>query len=187
MGYTTAFQGVLRFTAPLISEQRQALDALFLEDRRDHPEWDAPDTFNYVDLCLADHGKGIQWDETTEKTYGMVDIVNTVLRLLRSTWPEFGLTGRLLAQGDESNDRWYVVMGADGWAHRVSVASPAEQETTCPQCRQCVDLDYLRRVHRAARAISATLDEHDGDPDAVNTEVWKDFWGLVDQKPPTES
>lgn len=115
MGYNTKFEGELRFTAPMSVGALAVLDNLLGEDRRLHPEWDAPDTFYYIDLELTSDQLGLKWDGS-EATYGMVDAVNTVIQEMRKVMPEFGLAGMMLAQGDEVGDVWILEFGENGFA-----------------------------------------------------------------------
>lgn len=133
MGYSTNFTGELKFTADATAPQLAALKAMMGEDCRDHPEWKAPGLY-YVDLELTDDFTGIKWNGA-EKTYGLEDIVNLVLRVMREKWPAFGLVGALCAQGEDVEDRWALTMGEDGLAHKVKVALTGKI-VTCPHCEQ---------------------------------------------------
>jgi hypothetical protein len=112
MGYSTSFKGELRFTSEPTAKQLAALKAICGEDCRDHPEWEGSEGLYYVDLELTDDFSGIRWNGA-EKTYGLERIVNVVLAEMRKQWPDFGLTGSLLAQGESLEDRWALHMGAD--------------------------------------------------------------------------
>lgn len=121
MGYTTKFKGVLEFAEPLTQQQHDYLATICNgddpQDCRDHEGWVEPGTYMcYIDLEM--HPDGLCWNGA-EKTYEMVACVNLVTRLMRERWPEFRLTGSLLAQGDEVGDVWRLQMDSDGIAHRT--------------------------------------------------------------------
>lgn len=122
MGYTTEFNGVLKFNVELRPKELAHLKKFFGEDGREHPEWkDNPHYMKdwyYLDLDLNEDFDGIQWSGA-EKSYGMVDQVNFLIVEMRKLVPNFGLIGRLSAQGEDSDDSWTLDIGADGWATRV--------------------------------------------------------------------
>lgn len=132
MGYSTIFKGELKFTREATAKQLAALNDMFGEDCREHPEWGVT-SLSYIDLVLTDDFSGVKWDDGTEKTYGLDQIVNVVLREMRKTWPDFGLSGQLLAQGEDIDDRWALVIEDDGWAHKRPLALSGKV-VTCPEC-----------------------------------------------------
>lgn len=134
MGYNTTFQGELRFTREATAPQLAALSAMFGEDCREHPEWGATSA-GYIDLALSPDFGGIRWDDDCEKTYGLDEAVNVVLREMRKTWPEFGLSGSLLAQGEDIKDRWALTIGDDGLAHKMPVQFTG-RVVRCPHCSE---------------------------------------------------
>lgn len=131
MGYTTRFVGKLEFTKELTASQIAALEAMLGEDPRKHPEWRAARETGYIDLELTSQYDGLQWSGA-EKTYGMVDAVNVILRVMRETWPDFGLRGRFDAQGEEIGDVWALIAD-EGGARRIELKL-AGQRVTCPHC-----------------------------------------------------
>lgn len=56
-----------------------------------------------------------------------------MLAEMRKQWPEFGLTGELKAQGEDMEDRWLLVIEADGLAHKRKIAITGKR-VTCPYC-----------------------------------------------------
>jgi hypothetical protein len=138
MGYTTKFNGELRFTKELSASQLATLDAMLGEDCRDHPEWGANDLY-YIDLELTKDFGGLKWNGT-EKTYGLEKLVNVVIAQMRKKWPDFGLTGTLMAQGEDFDDVWALNIGADGLAHKEKLTI-AGQVVTCPKCEAKFRLD----------------------------------------------
>jgi hypothetical protein len=131
MGYSTDFRGELKFTTELRASELAYLRSILGEDARDHREWNAGD-LTYIDLELTDAFDGIRWNGS-EKTYGMVEAVNLITRLMRERAPEFRLEGSLLAQGEDSDDRWMLVMDASGVASKDEIRLTGER-VECPNC-----------------------------------------------------
>lgn len=121
MGYTTKFDGELKFSTPINDKQICALVDILGEDCRDHDGWVEPGSYmSYIDLEFVnpEEPTGICWDGS-EKTYEMARCVNLVTRLMRERWPDFKLTGFLSAQGEEVGDVWVLKMDEQGIAHEV--------------------------------------------------------------------
>lgn len=59
--------------------------------------------------------------------------MNVVIREMRKEFPEFGLNGTLIAQGEEFDDRWALVIGEDGFASKQSLSISGEV-VKCPHC-----------------------------------------------------
>ena len=137
MGYTTDFEGTLTFAHEATAPQLAALNRMFGEDCREHPEWaqendDYGLSLNYVSLKLADDFSGIQWSGM-KKTYRMDLLVNVVTNEMRKTWPDFTLAGELMAQGEDIEDRWRLYIDAAGMAQREDLALVGKL-VTCPLC-----------------------------------------------------
>ncbi len=132
MGYSTEFEGELKFTSELTVSQLLRLNCFFNEDCRDHKDWLGSDGLYYVDLELIDDFSGLKWNGA-EKTYEMVKIVNMVILNMREIWPEFGLKGAMLAQGDDVEDKWRLVIGDDGMAVAEDVPLSGVN-VECPHC-----------------------------------------------------
>lgn len=111
MGYTTKFSGKLLFNHDLPISAIQKLRTILGEDCREHPEWGRTD-LTYIDLKIADELDGLEWDGS-EKTYDLPEKVNLVIRLMHEAYPNFVLTGELLAQGEDIDDRWKLRMVAN--------------------------------------------------------------------------
>lgn len=131
MGYSTDFRGELRFATELRASELARLQSILGEDAREHKDWNAGDVV-YIDLELTDEFDGIKWDGS-EKTYAMVEAVNLVTRLMREACPDFRLTGSLLAQGEESEDRWMLVMDDVGIARKEEIRLTGER-IKYPEC-----------------------------------------------------
>jgi hypothetical protein len=136
MGYSTDFEGELKFTTELTAPALAKLNSMLGEDCRDHPELAAED-LNYIDLELNDDFSGIKWNGA-EKTRGMVECVNLIIREMRKQYPNFGLQGAMLAQGEDIKDRWQLTIGPDGLAHKEAVKIAG----TCVRCPHC-DEEFL--------------------------------------------
>lgn len=130
MGYTTTFKGILQFDPELTAKQLAAINKILGEDCRDHPEWNA-DGLYCIDLELTDDFSGIEWDGM-EKTYQMEALVNVVIEEMRKQWPDFGLKGKLAAQGEDIEDRWELLI-VDGLAVRRDIVI-AGKRIICPCC-----------------------------------------------------
>jgi hypothetical protein len=106
MGYTTTFTGILKFTSELTLEQSIFID----EINQSGPG----------DFIVSSDKTGIVW-AGFEKTYDAVTQINSIIEAMQIKWPEFGLTGRLLAQGEEIGDVWHLVIDENGVAQEVRV------------------------------------------------------------------
>lgn len=142
MGYTTKFTGTLEFIEePKASVIAYLKNQVLGEDCREHPKWpeilNMPEIkdFTYLDFELTEYFEGIEWDGS-EKSYDMPAKVGVICALVRNNFPEFkGFKGRLEAQGDEVDDRWYLKMNEDGMtAKRVDI-KPTGEKICCPLCQ----------------------------------------------------
>lgn len=129
MGYNTRFRGTLKFTSEPTVPMIAKLNDLFGKDAR---EMGGGRDSGYIDLVLAKDFSGIEWDSGTEKTYGLEKCVNLVISEMHKEYPQFGLTGSLLAQGEDMEDRWALVM-EDGVAYKRKIAITG-QRVQCPEC-----------------------------------------------------
>jgi len=132
MGYSTDFKGELKFKTELSATQLGVVNSFCGEDCRDHKDWIGSDGLYYVDLELLNDFSGLKWNGA-EKTYGMVDLVNMLIMNMRVQWPDFGFTGKLLAQGEDIDDRWELIISEDGMARRSEVAATGTK-IKCPNC-----------------------------------------------------
>lgn len=104
MGYTTNFNGLLEFTKPPTVEELRLIESISGEDSRDHEEWGKQD-FYYLDLQVNDYITGIEHTDA-EKSYGVVEQVNFLIKKVKEISPDFGLKGSLMAQGENVGDVW---------------------------------------------------------------------------------
>lgn len=130
MGYSTDFKGVLKFKKELTSTQLGKLNSFLGEDCREHPEWNRKD-LSYIDLELTDDFSGIQWDGS-EKTYDLVEKVQLVIDQMKKEYPDFELEGEILAQGEDIEDRWFLVV-ENNVASRRDIAITGTK-IKCPHC-----------------------------------------------------
>ena len=130
MGYSTDFRGVLSFTKELNVKERTKLRTFLGEDCREHSEWKRTD-LTYIDLKFADDFTGLEWDGC-EKTYELVEKINLIIREMKKSFPDFGLVGVMLAQGEDIEDRWQLVI-ENGIAKRVDIPMVGDK-IICPRC-----------------------------------------------------
>lgn len=130
MGYSTQFTGVLEFTKELKASELAKVKTFLGEDCREHPEWEKTD-LTYIDLELLDNFSGLQWNGA-EKTYDLVEKVNLIIEQMQKNFPDFGLQGELIAQGEDLNDRWILKVENNVATERKIVVSG--KKITCPHC-----------------------------------------------------
>jgi hypothetical protein len=130
MGYSTDFNGELKFTTDLTSNQLAKVKSFLGEDCRNHPEWNQTG-LTYIDLELTKDFSGLQWDGS-EKTYELVEKVNLLITEMKKEYPEFGLGGKILAQGEDNEDRWILTI-----ENGIAVSKEIEivgKDIECPNC-----------------------------------------------------
>lgn len=135
MGYSTEFKGELMFKNELSASELSEVKKFLGEDCRDHPEWGNKKS-SYVDLEFLDDFSGLKWNGA-EKTYGMVEVVNMIINIMRDRFKRqgFGFVGTLQAQGEDMDDRWALVINSDGTAERKDITLSGNK-ITCPHCEQ---------------------------------------------------
>lgn len=166
MGYNTQFSGTLLFKKEPSLRQLKRIEALLSEDVREHPDLAAIvnnsgvpllrcqlSKVSYIDLAVDDNYTGLVWTGA-EKTYGLEHAVNVVLAHVRHEYPDFGLTGELLAQGEDIEDRWRLIIAADGWADKVPVVLPGRC-VTCPHCHRTFTTETKEVKHDATASATS--------------------------------
>lgn len=133
MGYSTSFSGELLFTTEPKASELAELNKFLGEDCRQHPEW-GNTSLSYIDLKLSKDFSGLEWDGS-EKTYDLVDKVNLLIENMQKKYPHFGLSGELLAQGEEIGDIWRLVI-KNNTAEEVRVDLSHKKKVTCPHCSE---------------------------------------------------
>jgi len=139
MGYNTDFKGELLFTKELDSTEMLEIEKFLDEDCRYHPEWNPGDLI-WIDLCFNRDLTGIEWNGG-EKTYDLTEKVNLIISNMQQKFPDFGLTGELLAQGEDMTDRWRLVI-ENGRAVKKPVKILGDI-IECPHCGEKIILDEL--------------------------------------------
>jgi hypothetical protein len=130
VGYTTEFEGVLKFTNPLTAEQEIYLTEMLGIDPDDKPQFKQSSRLSYIQYDLAPDKSGIQWDGN-EKFYYAENACNFIIENMKARFPDFGLVGELLAQGEEFCDIWMLAI-VDGVAKRIDLKIGGH--VTCPEC-----------------------------------------------------
>lgn len=133
MGYTTEFSGELLFVEELRASELAKLNQFLGEDCRQHPEW-GNTGLTYIDLELTKDFSGLKWNGA-EKTYDLVDKVNFIIEEMQKVYPDFELTGELLAQGEEIGDVWRLVM-ENNVAYERKIDLSHKRKVTCPHCEE---------------------------------------------------
>ena len=129
MGYSTDFTGELKFKRELISSELAKINKFINRNDVWALGYNGMDyEWRYMDLKLTDDFSGIKWDGA-EKTYGMLAAINF---LIDKSGIDLQLEGELLAQGDDHDDRWKLVM-KDNRATKVDYPRIG-QRVTCPIC-----------------------------------------------------
>ena len=111
MGYSTYFTGVLKFKEPITKEQEALLDDISGIDYRDgHPFFgvDCPN-ISYIDFVITENKLGIE-HRGAEESYGAVEQVNFIIDVMKSRYTNFTLEGGLIAQGEEVEDVWKLLI-----------------------------------------------------------------------------
>lgn len=101
--HSAKFTGELKFAVPPTVEQLWLLTRVFNDD------FTFSENFGSVVPRRDNSGSAV------------VDHLNGALDAIWRVWPEFRLTGELLAQGDEWWDEWRLIIGSDGRAVRQQV------------------------------------------------------------------
>lgn len=144
MSYHTDFEGVLKFSSELTIKGLKKLKNILGEDCRNHPGWNVNKVpyLNYIDLELTEDMDGLE-HHVDGNTSDMTELVNIVIRQMRTEFPDFGLTGKFIANGEEREDVYEVYIGADGFAHTRDYKCIPAGEITCPHCQKLFNLDEI--------------------------------------------
>jgi NAD-dependent DNA ligase len=148
MGYSTEYQGVLKFGKELTASQLGILNEILDTDFRDLGE-DVRDSLiqgktylTYINLILTDDFSGITWNGA-EKSHSMIEAVYAVTRWMQLQAPnckDFTLIGTIHCQGEDMDDRWDLVM-VDGMAKKV-MTPQSGTKIQCPHCEESFYYDY---------------------------------------------
>lgn len=132
MGYTTQFKGELLFTTDVTQKELALIKTFFGEDLREHPEWQGRAQGSYIDLRFNELFTGIEWDDETEKNHGIVSHINLIIEEVQKINPDFGLKGEMVAQGEDLDDRWRIVI-ENGIAVKKEIPASGDK-VICPHC-----------------------------------------------------
>lgn len=128
MGYKTRFSGELKFNKELSTKELAKVKTFLGEDCRQHPEWGDHDLY-WIDLDFTKDFCGLEWKSDDTDSYGMVECVNLIITNMRKEFPDFGLQGKMIAQGEDIDDRWMLVI-----ENGIAVRKELDSEITCPKC-----------------------------------------------------
>ncbi len=121
MGYTTQFDGSLKFNREMTEPELAFIKSMFWLEGDYSAPWIHPHGKpHYIQLELTKDNDGIQWDGS-EKFYDAVEAVNFIIDNAKRQITDFALSGQLLAQGEEVGDIWRLKIDGDGFAKRVNV------------------------------------------------------------------
>lgn len=138
MGYSTDFEGNLTFRNEPTINQIQRIQELIEE------EPDRGSDNNYIDLELTLNPLALKWNGN-EKTRGMVESVNRIIRTMRHECAEFWLDGELKAQGEEIDDRWQLRFDLLGIAYKLDTP-PAGHKAECPHCDHVFYIEPIKKA-----------------------------------------
>ena len=150
MGYCTTFKGELKFTQPISSEALGYLNGFLGKEHRDIG-LDGDDIcpkgygsyWYYIAYELLPDFSGICWNKA-EKAYDMEHVANFLIDKMRDKFPDFGLTGKLVAQGENIDDRWELAI-ENGRAVKKETP-PFGMAVICPHCQGKVYVDESAKV-----------------------------------------
>ena len=128
MGYKTRFSGELKFNKELSTKELAKVKTFLGEDCRQHPEWGDHDLY-WIDLDFTKDFSGIEWKCEDGDSYGMVECVNVIIANMRKEFPDFGFQGKMIAQGEDIDDRWMLVI-----ENSIAVKKDFDANITCPNC-----------------------------------------------------
>lgn len=138
MGYSTDFAGVLTFKNVLNAPQIARLSDVLGADIRDLPE-DVTKFFKeahfedyHIDLEFTSEFDGLKWNGC-EKTHGMVQAINGIILYMKHLYPDFGLEGEMVAQGERIKDRWKIKMISND-ALKFPIDMDMSKYVECPEC-----------------------------------------------------
>lgn len=137
MGYTTQFEGELKFNRELKASEILKLQSVSGENPDDLAGWERrnkEDELSYIQYELNKTLDGLKWDGS-EKFYCAVEALNFILHNLRKESPDLRLIGFLRAQGEELGDIWEIRIDEEGWAYRKELPTMADI-VECPHCSE---------------------------------------------------
>ncbi len=137
MGYSTSYEGELKFRRELTASELSHVKKFLGADVRDFNDGDAYKRYGgywyHIDLDLLDDFSGLEWSGA-EKTGDMSYILNYLIDKVREKIPDFALTGTMRATGESFDDRW-VLEWEDGKAVHTDMVLTGKV-IECPHCEE---------------------------------------------------
>jgi hypothetical protein len=127
MGNSISYTGEFFFTTELSDAQRERLESYFDIVGIDGISHKAHIAFEYT---LNEDG--IQWT-VTDHNYYIDEILNYLIDSMQIEYPDFGLEGEMLVQGEDVNDR-YLITIVDGRAISLGL-NYGTTYVECPKCK----------------------------------------------------
>jgi len=115
MGYTTEFEGVLKFTRELTGRELASINKVLNNSNemdQDMRKFEHRHMISYIDLQLTDDFQGVEWNGA-EKTYCMHEMIGFVSLKLEQLSPPCSFVGELLCQGEDVEDRYILKVTGD--------------------------------------------------------------------------
>lgn len=131
MGYSTEYRGEMKFSKELTASEIAKVNKFLDEDCRDHPEWKNSKNLYYVNLKFNEDYSGLEWDGS-EKVDDLTNYINLIIDNIDIK--DFGFKGKILAQGEDIDDRYEIII-KDGRAFHKDI-KPSGEKTTCPHCEK---------------------------------------------------
>lgn len=133
MGYSTKFEGSLTFAETPTVPMLAALQEWFGKDLREvDPYYAKEHCLYYVDAKLTYNLLGIEWDRNEKNSFGPALVNWLIHRMQWEGFEDFGLRGKMMAQGEDAEDRWLLVCDENG-ARKIPTP-PSGIAVTCPDC-----------------------------------------------------
>ncbi len=132
MWYSTEFKWTLKFKEGMTVKWLAFLNTILWEDARDHEEWNAGN-LTRMDLEVTKELDGIQWN-WSEKTYDLDTKIALIIHLMSEKFPEFWIDWELLANWEEFDDIWKIIV-KDNKVERRELKIQWEV-IECPHCEE---------------------------------------------------
>ncbi len=154
MGYTTNYQGQIKFKEDLTSSQLAYLSKFLGKDVRSinmngdeikgSARWLGQEhvdsiyckinpSFYYIEYKILDDFSGLEWTEM-EKQNELDEVLQFLIDRMKEKYSKFEVEGVLMAQGEEFDDRWKLSVNGDK-VKRTEIKIKG-QKVTCPHCEE---------------------------------------------------
>ncbi len=133
MGYSTNYNGEMKFKNELTAKQLAHLNKIIGEDCREFDsQYSKKSNWYYLSLELTKEYDGLKWDGS-EKTNCVEDMLNYITEYMRKAgYSDFELTGKMECQGEEVGDYYFIEM-ISGVACVQNVVVQGDV-VLCPHC-----------------------------------------------------